>query len=249
MACTACTSLSGSRRSVSRVPGAPPRTAQDATAGSSNSATVTPEANRSSWAFPTVRPGTSVMRLRGPGMAGEKRSPESFTRSREPPQAIPVRQLDRPSVREDGAGRVSIRSKNALEVDDARCVASRRCAWRAYLLPQPVRAAAGAALSVVPRGNDLRPDGARRRQGDAAPRASLPSLLFVAGFSTVFVLLGATASLLGQFIRQYLTILSMVAGATIIIMGLHFLGVFRIGLLYREARVSVEDPSGSGAPT
>ncbi len=36
----------------------------------------------------------------------------------------------------------------------------------------------------------------------------------------------------------------MVAGAAIIIMGLHFLGVFRIGLLYREARVSVEKPVG-----
>jgi cytochrome c-type biogenesis protein len=84
------------------------------------------------------------------------------------------------------------------------------------------------------------------RGGDRAVRrrAVLAALLFVAGFSTVFVLLGATASLLGQLLRQYLTILSWVAGAAIIIMGLHFLGIFRIGLLYREARVSVEKPVG-----
>jgi cytochrome c-type biogenesis protein len=71
-------------------------------------------------------------------------------------------------------------------------------------------------------------------------RAVLTALLFVAGFSTVFVILGATASALGLFIRQYVDVLSMVAGLAIIVMGLHFLGLFRIGLLYREARVSVD---------
>src|ERR671920_2135610 len=58
------------------------------------------------------------------------------------------------------------------------------------------------------------------------------------------VILGATASALGQMIRQYLDILSMVAGLAIIAMGLHFLGVFRIGLLYREARFRVDRPVG-----
>src|ERR687890_1827925 len=74
---------------------------------------------------------------------------------------------------------------------------------------------------------------------------SLPAaLLFVAGFTTVFVLLGATASALGQIVRQYLSVLSTVAGLAIIAMGLHFLGVFRIGLLYREARFHVPRPVG-----
>jgi cytochrome c-type biogenesis protein len=75
-------------------------------------------------------------------------------------------------------------------------------------------------------------------------RAVLASLLFVAGFTTVFVILGATASALGQLVRQYLDILSTVAGLAIIVMGLHFLGVFRIGLLYREARFQVDRPVG-----
>ena len=81
-------------------------------------------------------------------------------------------------------------------------------------------------------------DGAVRR------RAVLAALLFVAGFSTVFVLLGATASALGQAIRQYLDVLSTAAGIAIIVMGLHFLGLFRIGLFYREARFNVDKPVG-----
>src|SRR5690606_31694222 len=80
--------------------------------------------------------------------------------------------------------------------------------------------------------------------GEVRRRAVLAALLFVAGFSTVFVLLGATASALGQLIRQYLDVLSMVAGIAIIVMGLHFLGVFRIGLLYREARINPDKPVG-----
>ena len=71
------------------------------------------------------------------------------------------------------------------------------------------------------------------------------ALAFVAGFSTVFVILGASASFLGQFVTQYIEVLGYIAGVLIIIMGLHFLGVFRIGLLYREARVHVErKPAG-----
>ncbi len=72
----------------------------------------------------------------------------------------------------------------------------------------------------------------------------LAAIAFVAGFSTVFVLLGATASALGLFLRQYLWVLSWAAGLAIIAMGLHFLGVFRIALLYREKRMQVAAPAG-----
>lgn len=82
-------------------------------------------------------------------------------------------------------------------------------------------------------------------RGVATRRVFFSALFFVLGFSTVFVLLGATASYLGQFIRGYLDLFSYIAGAAIIVMGLHFLGVFRIGLLYREARVHVQrKPAG-----
>lgn len=82
-------------------------------------------------------------------------------------------------------------------------------------------------------------DAARRR------RVLFAAVAFVLGFATVFIALGATASLIGKTIAQYFDILSIIAGVIIIIMGLHFLGVFRIAMLYREARVQVaRKPAG-----
>lgn len=59
---------------------------------------------------------------------------------------------------------------------------------------------------------------------------------FVAGFSTVFILLGLTAFALGQLLLGYLDYLAILAGAVIIVMGLHFLGVLKIALFYRQIR-------------
>jgi cytochrome c-type biogenesis protein len=66
--------------------------------------------------------------------------------------------------------------------------------------------------------------------------ALLAALMFVLGFSTVFVILGASASVVGQLLREYLGVLSQIAGVFIILMGLHFLGVFKLAILHREAR-------------
>jgi cytochrome c-type biogenesis protein len=87
---------------------------------------------------------------------------------------------------------------------------------------------------------ELAGEGETRARRDVA----LAGVLFVLGFSTVFVMLGATASAFGQVIRQYLDILSLLAGVAIIAMGLHFLGLFRFAFLYREKRVTVEKPVG-----
>jgi cytochrome c-type biogenesis protein len=70
------------------------------------------------------------------------------------------------------------------------------------------------------------------------------SLLFVLGFSTVFVALGASASVIGSLIRAYSGPLATIAGVVIIIMGLHFLGVTKIGLMHREKRMQVTKPVG-----
>jgi cytochrome c-type biogenesis protein len=75
-------------------------------------------------------------------------------------------------------------------------------------------------------------------------RAVAAAVLFVLGFGTVFVALGATASVFGGVIRAHLDVLTPLAGIAIIVMGLHFLGAFRIPLLYREARVEVRRPVG-----
>lgn len=77
-------------------------------------------------------------------------------------------------------------------------------------------------------------------------RVVFAALVFVLGFSTVFVALGAGASLIGAVLRAYAHILAQVAGVAIIIMGLHFLGVFRLAFLSREARVEVSKPAGFG---
>lgn len=67
-------------------------------------------------------------------------------------------------------------------------------------------------------------------------RVVLASLLFVLGFTTVFVGLGAGASYFGQLMQTYKNELAMVAGVVIIVFGLHFLGILRIPVLYSEAR-------------
>ena len=72
----------------------------------------------------------------------------------------------------------------------------------------------------------------------------LAALLFVGGFSTVFVALGASASAVGALLRAYSGELAIVAGLAIIVMGLHFLGLTPIGLLMREKRMQVGKPVG-----
>jgi cytochrome c-type biogenesis protein len=88
------------------------------------------------------------------------------------------------------------------------------------------------------------------RLADAEPTAAVKrdtvvaSLLFVAGFSTVFVSLGAGASAIGGLLRAYSDVLGTLAGIAIIVMGLHFLGLTPIGLLMREKRAEMARPVG-----
>ena len=102
------------------------------------------------------------------------------------------------------------------------------------LVPPYLTFIAGSGLEELVEGGERR----------AARDTIIAALLFVAGFSTVFVALGATASALGQTVREHLPLLSALAGVAIVGMGLHFLGVFRLSLLYREKRLSVEKPVG-----
>jgi cytochrome c-type biogenesis protein len=72
----------------------------------------------------------------------------------------------------------------------------------------------------------------------------LSALLFVLGFSTVFVALGAGASAIGGLLRVYSGELAIVAGIAIIVMGLHFLGLTPIAWLMREKRMEMAKPVG-----
>lgn len=85
------------------------------------------------------------------------------------------------------------------------------------------------------------------REGDRAARRRilLPALFFVLGLSTVFLFLGFTASAFGAFFLKNQELFARISGAMVIVLGLHFLGVFRIPMLDREARLNAGDQGGS----
>ena len=70
--------------------------------------------------------------------------------------------------------------------------------------------------------------------GTKRRRAVLTAIFFAAGVITIFMGLGAAATTFGQVVREYFDILRWVAAGIIIVMGLHFLGVIKIALLYRQ---------------
>jgi cytochrome c-type biogenesis protein len=74
------------------------------------------------------------------------------------------------------------------------------------------------------------------RQQQMTLRLMISSLLFIGGFTLVFVLLGATATFVGGFLLQNLGIISKVAGVVLIIFGLHVAGLIKIPFLNYEAR-------------
>ena len=76
------------------------------------------------------------------------------------------------------------------------------------------------------------------------PDTVLAALLFVAGFSTVFVAFGASASAIGALVQAWSAELAVVAGIVIIVMGLHFLGLTRLAVLMREKRAPMARPVG-----
>jgi cytochrome c-type biogenesis protein len=70
------------------------------------------------------------------------------------------------------------------------------------------------------------------------------ALLFVAGFSTVFIAFGASATVIGALVQRYSSELSIAAGIVIIVMGLHFLGLTHLPVMMREKRWEMAKPIG-----
>ena len=76
-------------------------------------------------------------------------------------------------------------------------------------------------------------------------RVMLTSVLFVAGFVTVFVLMGATATTLGRLFSQHFRLQGQIAGVVLMVLGLNFMGLLRIPFLDAEVRFHVKDrPTG-----
>ena len=84
-----------------------------------------------------------------------------------------------------------------------------------------------------------------QNQAQARNRAILPALFFVMGLSTVFLFLGFTASAIGAAFLQYQGYFNTIAGILVMAFGAHFIGVYRISFLDREARLDAGDRGGS----
>ncbi len=76
-------------------------------------------------------------------------------------------------------------------------------------------------------------------------RAVVPAVFFVLGLSTIFLLLGFAASAFGRAILEYQGYFNAIAGVIVMGFGLHFIGIYRIKLLDREARLDAGDQGGS----
>ena len=74
----------------------------------------------------------------------------------------------------------------------------------------------------------------------------LHAFAFVAGFSVVFVALGASASMLGVFLHLHRLMVRHIAGVVIVLLGLHTAGILRLSWLYRERRVHIDPTVGAG---
>lgn len=92
---------------------------------------------------------------------------------------------------------------------------------------------AGASMGEINAEGDLAP-GVRRR-------AVLSSVMFSLGIITVFVLLGAAAFSLSQAFRSHQDIFRFASAAIVFVMGLHFLGIIRIGFLNRQFQMQAGD--------
>ncbi len=74
------------------------------------------------------------------------------------------------------------------------------------------------------------------RAASARRRALMQSVWFIAGFSLVFIALGISATLLGQWLLAHMNVLGKIAGTIIVIFGLHYTGLIRIPLLMMDTR-------------
>ncbi|MFZ1083152.1 MAG: cytochrome c biogenesis protein CcdA [Candidatus Kryptoniota bacterium] len=75
-------------------------------------------------------------------------------------------------------------------------------------------------------------------------KVTLNSILFIVGFSAIFIALGASATVFGQFLLQKLELFSKIAGAIIIVFGLHMIGIFKIKFLNYEKKFHTEKKLG-----
>ncbi len=84
-------------------------------------------------------------------------------------------------------------------------------------------------------------DDLKENNASAARAVMLNSLVFIAGFTLIFVLMGAAATSIGRLLNENLSLISKIAGGIIIIFGLHMIGIFKIGFLNYEKRFHLQE--------
>ncbi len=89
--------------------------------------------------------------------------------------------------------------------------------------------------------NQIQADGTITRS--VRLRAIASASFFALGVVTIFMGLGAAATTFGQLVREWFDVLRWMAAAIIFVMGLHFLGIVKIGVLYRQFRAEAGDTS------
>ncbi len=88
-------------------------------------------------------------------------------------------------------------------------------------------------------------DALRTEEASVRHRALAQSIWFIAGFSLVFIALGASATIMGQWLLGHLQILGKIAGVVIFIFGLHYTGIIRIPFLMLDAHVNTDSIKAS----
>lgn len=85
----------------------------------------------------------------------------------------------------------------------------------------------------------------REKSGSLLPTVLLNSVMFIAGFSITFIVLGASATWIGQVLVSWRSVLDKIAGLVLIVFGVHVLGIVKINALYQDKRFhNVEKPRG-----
>ena len=99
-------------------------------------------------------------------------------------------------------------------------------------------------ISIVS-GSSLDQLKARSKEASLFRTVLLNSVMFIVGFSITFILLGASATWVGQVLVSRMRLLGQLAGLILIVFGIHLMGIFKINFLYKDKRFhNVEKPRG-----
>jgi cytochrome c-type biogenesis protein len=99
-------------------------------------------------------------------------------------------------------------------------------------------------ISIIS-GSSLEQLKAREKDASLFRTVLLNSIMFIVGFSITFILLGASATWIGQVLVSRMRLLGQLAGLILIVFGIHLMGIFKINFLYRDKRFhNVEKPRG-----